>query len=79
MTPQMVVVVTGLSGAGKTTAVAALEDLGFFCVDNIPIPVVESTLDALWEHDVERVALGIDVRVGAFLELARGYRTRRNS
>lgn len=70
MTPQIVVVVTGLSGAGKTTAVAALEDLGFFCVDNMPIPVVESTLDSLWEHDVDRVALGIDVRVGAFLELA---------
>ncbi len=70
MTPQTVVVVTGLSGAGKTTAVAALEDLGFFCVDNLPIPVVESTLDALWEHGVERVALGIDVRVGDFLELA---------
>jgi len=70
VTPQIVVVVTGLSGAGKTTAVAALEDLGFFCVDNMPIPVVESTLDSLWEHDVDRVALGIDVRVGAFLELA---------
>jgi len=70
VTPQIVVVVTGLSGAGKTTAVAALEDLGFFCVDNMPIPVVELTLDSLWEHDVDRVALGIDVRVGAFLELA---------
>jgi len=65
-----VVVVTGLSGAGKSTAVAALEDLGFFCVDNLPSPVVEPTLDALSEHGVDRVALGIDVRVGAFLETA---------
>jgi UPF0042 nucleotide-binding protein len=70
MMVQTVVVVTGLSGAGKSTAVAALEDLGFFCVDNLPIPVVEATLDALSNHGTERVALGIDVRVGAFLEMA---------
>ncbi len=70
MTAQTVVVVTGMSGAGKSTAVAALEDLGFFCVDNLPIPVVEATLDALSSHGTERVALGIDVRVGAFLEMA---------
>ncbi len=70
MTAQMVVVVTGLSGAGKSTAVAALEDLGFFCVDNLPIPVVEPTLDALAEHGTAQVALGIDVRVGGFLEMA---------
>ena len=70
MISQTVVVVTGLSGAGKSTTVAALEDLGFFCVDNLPIPVVESTLDALSEHGTQRVALGIDVRVGDYLELA---------
>src|SRR5512144_3113683 len=70
MTAQTVVVVTGLSGAGKTTAVAALEDLGFYCVDNLPIPVVEPTLRALAEHGANRVAFGIDVRVGAFLDLA---------
>jgi UPF0042 nucleotide-binding protein len=70
MTTQNVVVVTGLSGAGKSTAVAALEDLGFYCVDNLPIPVVEPTLQALATHGTDRVALGIDVRVGAFLDLA---------
>ncbi len=70
MTTQTVVVVTGLSGAGKSTAVAALEDLGFFCVDNLPIPVVGPTLDALSEHGAAQVALGIDVRVGGYLELA---------
>ncbi len=70
MTHQNVVVVTGLSGAGKSTAVAALEDLGFYCVDNLPIPVVEPTLRALSEHGTARVAFGIDVRVGAFLDLA---------
>ena len=70
MTTQHVVVVTGLSGAGKTTAVGALEDLGFYCVDNLPIPVVEATLSALATLGIDRVGLGFDVRVGAFLDLA---------
>jgi RNase adapter protein RapZ len=70
VTTQNVVVVTGLSGAGKTTAVEALEDLGFYCVDNLPIPVVEATLSALAALGIARVGLGIDVRLGAFLDLA---------
>jgi RNase adapter protein RapZ len=64
-TPELVVV-TGLSGAGRSTAVAALEDLGYFCVDNLPTPVVPATLRSLHDAGVVRVALGIDVRVGAF-------------
>ncbi len=70
MTAQNVVIITGLSGAGKSTAVEALEDLGFYCVDNLPIPVVEATLSALAALGIVRVGLGIDVRVGAFLDLA---------
>jgi UPF0042 nucleotide-binding protein len=62
------VVVTGVSGAGKSTAVNALEDLGFFCVDNVPTPVMKSTLDALTNAGVRRIALGIDVRVRGFLD-----------
>ncbi len=64
------VVVTGLSGAGRSTAVAALEDLGYFCVDNLPLSVVQTTLHTLFAAGVRRVALGIDVRVGAFFEQA---------
>jgi UPF0042 nucleotide-binding protein len=64
------VVVTGLSGAGRSTAVATLEDLGFFCVDNLPTPVVRATLEALAAQGIEKIALGIDVRVGAFFEHA---------
>jgi UPF0042 nucleotide-binding protein len=64
----LVVVVTGLSGAGKSTAVRALEDLGFFCVDNLPTPVMKSTLDAFAAVAVKRIALGIDVRVRGFLD-----------
>lgn len=63
-----VVVITGVSGAGKSTAVRALEDLGFFCVDNLPSPVVAATLQALSAAGVSRVAFGIDVRVRSFLD-----------
>lgn len=66
--PELLVVVTGVSGAGKSTAVNALEDLGFFCVDNLPTPVVPSTIDALAGAGVRRMALGIDVRVRGFLD-----------
>jgi len=64
----LVVVVTGVSGAGKSTAINALEDLGFFCVDNLPTPVMKSTLDAFATVGVKRIALGIDVRVRGFLD-----------
>lgn len=64
------VFVTGLSGAGRSTAVAALEDLGYFCIDNLPSPVVPATLDTLAGHGVTRIAFGIDVRVGAFFDEA---------
>lgn len=64
----LVVIVTGLSGAGKSTAVHALEDLGFFCVDNLPTPVMKATLQAFAAVGVKRIALGIDVRVRSFLD-----------
>lgn len=65
--PISVVVVTGVSGAGKSTAVRALEDLGYFCVDNLPTPIMSQTVDALVDAGVQRVAFGIDVRVRGFL------------
>jgi UPF0042 nucleotide-binding protein len=63
-----IVVVTGLSGAGRTTALNALEDLGYFSVDNLPPPVLIATLDALHDSGTRKIAFGIDVRVRAFLE-----------
>jgi len=66
----LLVFVTGLSGAGRSTAIAALEDLGYFCIDNLPSPVVPATLDTLAGNGVTRIALGIDVRVGAFFDRA---------
>lgn len=67
MTAAELVIVTGLSGAGKSTVLAAFEDLGFYCVDSLPTPIVRGTLDVLRTKGVLRIALGIDVRVGGFL------------
>jgi len=63
----LLVVVTGLSGAGKSTALRALEDLGFFCVDNLPTSVLPETLAACDAGGMSLVAFGIDVRVRSFL------------
>jgi len=64
---ERVVVVSGLSGAGKSTALHALEDLGFFCVDNLPTRVVAQVLEECRAGGVYLIALGIDVRVRSFL------------
>jgi UPF0042 nucleotide-binding protein len=62
-----VVVVTGLSGAGKSQALHALEDLGFFCVDNLPTLLAPEAVALCERGGITRVALGIDARVRAFL------------
>lgn len=62
-----VVVVSGLSGAGKTQALHALEDLGFFCVDNLPTLLAPQAVALCERGGMALVALGIDVRVRAFL------------
>ncbi len=63
----MVVVLTGLSGAGKSQGLHALEDLGFFCVDNLPTALAPEAVALCERGGMTRVALGIDVRVRAFL------------
>ena len=58
-----IVIVTGLSGAGKSTALRALEDIEFTCVDNIPVPLVEELVDHLaHEGDRDKLAIAIDAR-----------------
>jgi UPF0042 nucleotide-binding protein len=63
-----IVVITGLSGAGRSTALRVLEDAGFYCVDNLP-PALAPDLLALAHREgrLDRMGLGIDVRTGAFL------------
>lgn len=63
-----VVVVTGLSGAGRSTALRALEDLEYFCVDNLPTLLVQPAIESCEQGGILRLALGIDVRVGSFLD-----------
>ena len=60
------VIVTGMSGAGKSTALKMLEDMGYFCVDNLPIPLLPGFVEIFNAPDssVKKVALGIDVRGG---------------
>ena len=59
-----VVIVTGMSGAGKSTALKMLEDAGYFCVDNLPIPLLPMLSELLRDQNTEvhKVALGIDIR-----------------
>jgi len=63
------VVVTGLSGSGKTHAIHALEDLGYFCVDNLPTQLIPTfaELCTRGEAHLERVAIVVDVRERGFL------------
>jgi UPF0042 nucleotide-binding protein len=59
----LIVIVTGLSGSGKTVALRALEDTGFFCVDNLPPQLIDSFASTIMEKtDRTRFAIGIDVR-----------------
>jgi UPF0042 nucleotide-binding protein len=67
-----IVVVTGLSGAGKSTVLRALEDIGYFCVDNLPLPLTERFVDLLSaQGEVDKAAIVVDAREGEFLS---GYR-----
>ena len=61
-------IVTGMSGAGKTIALKSLEDMGFYCVDNLPISLVEQFAVLVSERE-EEAALGIDIRSGRDLPL----------
>ena len=66
------VIVTGMSGAGKSTALKMLEDMGYFCVDNLPVPLIPKMAD-LWRvsgTEINKAALGVDIRSGeTFKEL----------
>lgn len=63
------IVVTGMSGAGRSTALRALDDLSFYVLDNLPVPLIERTMELLDQGPaLRRVAVGIDVRVRGFLD-----------
>lgn len=58
------VIVTGMSGAGKLTAQKMMEDMGYYCVDNLPVPLITKFVDLILEpnREITKVVLGIDVR-----------------
>jgi len=64
------VVITGLSGAGKTEAVRSLEDLGFFCVDNLPPVLIAKFAELCYQTEgkIRKIALVIDIRGGEFFD-----------
>lgn len=65
-----VVIITGLSGSGKSTALRALEDIGFFCVDNLPVVLLSKFLEIQSDpaKEISQVAMVMDLREQAFLE-----------
>lgn len=64
------VIVTGMSGAGKSSALKMLEDAGYFCVDNLPVPLISKFMELTRQENsgLRRVAMGIDIRSGQALE-----------
>ena len=64
------VVVTGMSGGGKSTALRMLEDAGFYCVDNLPVPLIKKFVELIATPggEVKKVALGLDVRANQAFE-----------
>lgn len=68
------VIVTGMSGAGKSSVLKMLEDMGYFCVDNLPIPLIPKLVQLTVEEskNIEKAALGVDIRSGQSLEEMNG-------
>ncbi len=63
-----VLIITGLSGSGKTVALRAVEDTDFFCVDNLPVSLINSLITILsGQSDTKNIAIGVDIREKGFL------------
>lgn len=75
------VILTGMSGAGKSTAIKMMEDIGFYCVDNLPIALLEKFAELFDQQNTElqKVAVGIDIRNGQALEELRDTLNRMRS
>ena len=69
------VIVTGMSGAGKSTALKMLEDMGYFCVDNLPVPLLPKFAEmiAMPDSKLNQAAVGIDIRGGQVFRGLEGY------
>ncbi len=67
--PTEVVFVTGLSGSGKSTALNALEDIGYFCIDNLPIDLIKKLIELIQHADISKLAITCDVRDANIIKL----------
>lgn len=68
MKEPIIVIITGLSGSGKTVALRALEDSSYFCVDNLPVALIDSLVSILSKNkNIRKIAIGIDIREKGFL------------
>ena len=67
---KQIVVITGMSGSGKSTAIRALEDAGYFCIDNLPVLLLPKLTELAGGGHIDRVALVIDARESVFLHEA---------
>jgi RNase adapter protein RapZ len=65
-----IIIITGLSGSGRSFAIRALEDNGFFCIDNIPALLIPKFIELChgYQEEIRRIALGVDLRGGQFLQ-----------
>jgi RNase adapter protein RapZ len=68
-TPLEVILITGMSGSGKSVALRALEDAGYYCVDNLPPELLASFIELEKQHKVRRIAIAMDVRSATSLPL----------
>jgi len=82
-TKRKLIIVSGLSGAGKTTSLGLLEDIGCFCVDNIPPQLLDEILNLFAQTDIKKMALGVDARwkksLADAVKLFNNYQALKNS
>jgi len=80
MVKPTIVIITGFSGSGKTVALRALEDSGFFCVDNLPIALIDSFISIISQNrEINKIGIGIDIREKGFLlEISEVLKTLKN-
>jgi len=76
----VIVIITGLSGSGKTVALRALEDAGYFCVDNLPLALIDSFVSIVSKNrEIKKIGIGIDIREkGSFAEIGNVLKVLRN-
>lgn len=75
-----IVIVSGMSGAGKSTALRILEDSGYYCIDNLPLTMIEQLIQIYQRYDYKNIAIGVDTRTSPLLDqLPKSIKVLRNN